>query len=241
MPTDTATLVGATGGAGTTRLSIEVAATLARDGRNVAVVDAAYDTQGLSHYVDGRIDPDVTTLVTDETASVGDALIDLDYGGPGRLAICPARAAFEALARAKTAVAAERLGDELRTAADAVDHVVVDAPPVADNPAVTAVTAADRVGAVIPATHRGVDALQRLRGRLADVGSSADLVVANRGEDPVGTADVSVPESEVTRPANAPACADPDPEFAPAVASLAEALFEVSLDLEFPEEKFLSL
>ena len=241
MTTDTATLVGATGGAGTTRLAVELAATLARDGRDVAVIDAAFDTQGLSHYVDGRIDVDVTALVTDGGTSLDDALIDLETDAPGRMAVCPARAAFEALARAKTAVAAERLDEAVRTAADAVDHVVVDAPPVADNPSVAAVTAADRVGAVIPATHRGVDALQRLRGRLADVGSEADLVVANRGDDPTETADLSVPESEVTRPANAPACAEPDPEFAPAVASLAGELFGVSLDLEFPEEGLLSL
>jgi cellulose biosynthesis protein BcsQ len=241
MSTDTATLVGATGGAGTTRLSVEVAATLARDGRDVAVVDAAYATQGLSHYVDGRIDPDVTTLVTDEAVGVDDALIDLGVDAPGRLAVCPARAAFEAIARAKTAVAAERSDEAVRAAAEVVDHVVVDAPPVADNPGVAAVTAADRVGAVTPATHRGVDAFQRLRGRLADVGNEADLVVANRGDDPTGTVDLSVPESAVTRPANAPACVDPDPEFAPAVASLAEALFAVSLDLEFPEGGLLSL
>lgn len=239
MPTETATLVGATGGAGTTRLSVEIAATLAQDGRDVAVLDAAYDTQGLSHYVDGRIHPDVTALVTDKTVTLDDALIDLDVDAPGRLAVCPARAAFEALARAKTAVAAERLDERVRNAADAVDRVVVDAPPVADNPGVAAVTAVDRVGAVIPPSHRGVDALQRLRGRLADVGSGADLVVANRGADPAGAADVSVPESDVTRPANAPACTDP--EFAPAVASLAAELFEVSLDLEFPEESLLSL
>jgi cellulose biosynthesis protein BcsQ len=240
MPTDTAALVGATGGAGTTRLSVEIAATLARDDRDVAVLDAAFATQGLAHYADGRIDPDVTTLVTDDDTAVDDALIDLGTTTPGRVALCPARAAFAALARAKTAGASERFGDVVDTAAETFDHVLVDAPPVATNPAVAAVTAVDSVGVVIPASHRGVDSLQRLRGRLADVGAGADLVVSNRGRDPVDEAAVAVPESEVVRAENAPACADPDPEFGPAVADVAEELFGVMLHLDFPEEKMLS-
>ncbi|WEL28362.1 Chromosome partitioning ATPase, ParA family [Haloferax volcanii] len=64
IPT-TIALVGATGGAGTTRLSLELAAALATDGRDVAVLDAAFATQGLSDYVSGTLDPDATALVTD--------------------------------------------------------------------------------------------------------------------------------------------------------------------------------
>ncbi|WP_135821881.1 AAA family ATPase [Halostella litorea] len=240
MTIQSATLVGATGGAGTTRLSVEVAATLARAGWDVAVVDADYATQGLAGYVDGRIDPDVTTLVTDDDADPAEALVDLAVDAPGSVAACPARAAFEAVARAKTAGAAERLGDVVAELAGQVDGVIVDAPPVADNPAVAAVTDADRVGVVIPDSHRGVDALQRLRGRLADVGAAADLVVSNRGEDPVGEADVAVPESAVVREGNAPAVTDPDAAYAPAVAAVAESLFDASLSLEFPEEGLLA-
>lgn len=54
IPT-TIALVGATGGAGTTRLSLELAAALATDGRDVAVLDAAFATQGLSDYVSGTL------------------------------------------------------------------------------------------------------------------------------------------------------------------------------------------
>lgn len=57
-------LVGATGGAGATRLALEFGATLARDGRSVLVADAAYATQGLATAVPGRIGPDVTAAVT---------------------------------------------------------------------------------------------------------------------------------------------------------------------------------
>ncbi|WP_323191171.1 AAA family ATPase [Halostella sp. PRR32] len=240
MPTETAALVGATGGAGSTRLSVEVAATLSRDDRDVAVFDAAFATQGLAHYVDDRVEPDVTTLVTDEDTALDDALVEIDTPQSGRVAVCPARAAFAALARAKTAGAAERFGDVIDAAAETFDHVLVDAPPVSTNPAVAAVTDVNNVGVVIPASHRGVDSLQRLRGRLADVGTDADLVVSNRGRDPVGEADIAVPESEVVRAENAPACADPDHEFGPAVADVAEELFEVMLHLDFPEESMLS-
>ena len=66
MNATTLALVGATGGAGTTRTAVELAAMGARDGDDVAVVDAAFTTQGLSEYVAGRIDPDLTALLTDD-------------------------------------------------------------------------------------------------------------------------------------------------------------------------------
>ncbi len=76
--TGTLALVGAAGGAGTTRLAVESAATLAQTGRDVAVIDAAFGTQGLADYVDGRIETDVTALVTDDGVELADALTALD-------------------------------------------------------------------------------------------------------------------------------------------------------------------
>jgi Flp pilus assembly CpaE family ATPase len=58
----TTALVGATGGAGTTRLAVEFTALLTREGEAVCVLDAAYATPGLAQYVAGRIGPDVTAL-----------------------------------------------------------------------------------------------------------------------------------------------------------------------------------
>ncbi|PSQ57111.1 hypothetical protein BRD18_07905 [Halobacteriales archaeon SW_7_71_33] len=49
-----AALVGAAGGAGTTRLTVETGALLARGGERVAVFDAAFDTQGMVDHVEGR-------------------------------------------------------------------------------------------------------------------------------------------------------------------------------------------
>jgi len=136
MHATTLALVGATGGAGTTRTAVELAALGARDGRDVAVVDAAFTTQGLSEYVSGRIGTDLTTLVTDETgASLSAGTYPIARweteapaataaaatpGPPGRADVIPARAPFERVARAKTAEAARlgatdrRGGDELR-------------------------------------------------------------------------------------------------------------------------------
>ena len=259
MTHSTAALVGATGGAGATRLAVELGATLARDGRDVAVLDVAFDTEGLARHVSGRIDPDVTELLTDDSAGgdrlLSDALRDYDAASvlPGRFALCPAHAPFERMARAKTADAAQRFEELLAEAAERFDHVLVDAPPVAANQAVAAVTAAERVAVVAPASERGVGAVQRTRGRIADVGASVDAVVANRvgadhhpgdGDHPVRSADAVIPESDATSVESVPASvggrdAEPEPAFAPAVAHAAEVVFDAELGLEFEEAGLL--
>lgn len=240
MEYTTAALVGAAGGAGATRLTVEVGATLARDGRDVALLDAAYATQGLSQHVPGRIDPDLTAVVTDDDRTLEEGLVALDAPvgeDGGRLAACPAFAPFTRLAAAKTETAARALQAWVETAADGFDHVLVDTPPVAANQAVAAVTGVDRVALVAPATERGVDALQRARGSLADLGVDPPLLVANRSAAGFPDADVAVPESAATDVPETPAClADPNGQFAERVAALAEALFEVDLDVEFERE-----
>ncbi|WP_435180601.1 ParA family protein [Halorussus sp. AFM4] len=258
MARSTATLVGATGGAGATRLAVELGATLARDGREAAVLDAAFATEGLARHVSGRVDPDLTQLLTadrplDDGLREHPVTADLD----GRLDLCPVHAPFERLARAKTADAARRFEALLDEAAENYDHVLVDAPPVAANQAVAAVAAAERVAVVAPASERGVDAVQRARGRIADVGASVDAVIANRvaadgdwldrdaGGDPdhpVRSAEAAVPESEATGAASVPASApDPEPGFAPAVARVAEAVLGVDVGLEFEEPGLLDV
>lgn len=57
--------VGATGGAETTQVTVEAAATLARDGRRAVVVDTNYATQPLARHVTGRIDTDLTAVCAD--------------------------------------------------------------------------------------------------------------------------------------------------------------------------------
>lgn len=233
--TGTLALVGAAGGAGTTRLAVESAATLARTGRDVAVLDAAFGTQGLADYVDGRIETDVTALVTDDGAELVDALTAMDLDTPGRVSLCPARAPFERLARAKTAGAAERFEKQVAAAALSHDVVLVDTPSVAANQAVAAVDAADRIAVVTPDSTRGGDALARTRARLTDIGTEADAVVANfaDGNPGVTEADARVPTGDVTDPGACPACLDPDEEFAPAVATATEVMLAVDLGLEF--------
>ncbi len=202
MHATTLALVGATGGAGTTRTAVELATIGARDGRDVAVIDAAFTTQGLSEYVTGRIGTDLTTIVTDETgaplsaatypielgsaggAGAGDRGDDDPVDLPGRSDAIPARAPFERVARAKTAEAAQKLERRIDEAATVYDAVIVDTAPIGSNEAVAAITATDRAEAVHPATTHGRDALQRLRGRIADVGGSLDGSIAvARGPD----------------------------------------------------------
>lgn len=240
MPPTTAAVTKATGGAGATRTCLELAATLARAGHAVAVLDVDLATQGLAGHVRGRVDADATAVYTDE-ATLDAALYDLDLDLPGSVAVCPARAPFERLARAKTPDSARRFEDALATAAGRFDAVLVDVPPVATNPGVSAVTAAERVVAVTPGSDRGVDALARLRERLQDVGAAPGLAIANRadGDHPVESADATLPTHGVAE-TGVPACADPDPAYGPAVAEAAEVLFDLELDLEFPDEGLLS-
>jgi septum site-determining protein MinD len=224
--------VGATGGAGTTRTVVEVASALAADDRSVAVLDAAFATQGLADYVPGRIDPDITNLLVDAEgdpstgASNADdlsaALYAFDAGDvSGEVAVCPAYAPFTRLARAKSTAAAERFESVVGTAAKRFDHVLVDVPPIAANQAVAAVNAADTVAVVAPASARGAEGVQRCHERLADVGTGASLVVSTRGD--LETADIAVPATDAEGIESAPACPDGD-AFGDAIERVAAAV-----------------
>ncbi|KAB1197503.1 MULTISPECIES: CpsD/CapB family tyrosine-protein kinase [Haloferax] len=224
VPT-TAALVGTTGGAGTTRLTVELATALAADGHDVAILDAAFATQGLSDYVSGALDPDVTALLTDAAdESLAAGLVEFEVPGDGRVAVCPAAAPFERLARAMSVDAAQAFEGRIAEAASEFDVVLVDAPLLASNAAVAAATTCDRVALVAPATDRGADALGRFTARAADVGATIDTTVSTFGSLP--DADVAVPESESGTVADAPACQD-DPELAAGVAAVAEALLDI--------------
>lgn len=233
MTATTVALVGAAGGAGTTRTAVETAAMLARDGRSVAVFDAAYATQGLAQYVDGRVDLDVTALVADRTdAELATALVELDLAVPGAVAVCPAHAPFERVARAKRATAARAFERRLAEAAAEHDHVLVDVPPVAANQSVAAVTAVERRVVVAPGTARGADALQRTRALLSDLGTTVDAAVSTRGELPA--ADAALPAGPPAV-ADAPACLGEDP-FAEAVAEASAVVVDDELGVEFERE-----
>lgn len=233
-------LAGAVGGAGTTRLALEFGATLARDGRSVCLVDAAFATQGLSTAVPGRIGTDVTAALV-EDRPLADATTELSLDLPGRVAVAPARAPFERFSRAMTAECGHRFGERLSSASERYDHVLVDVPPVAGNQSVAAVTAADRVCVVAPDDQRGVDALPRTIDRLADVDAGVDAVATNRAGDPphMDAADAAVPESGMTTLADAPVCVTTG-EFSAAVADAAETAVGVDLDVAEPEPSSLT-
>jgi cellulose biosynthesis protein BcsQ len=250
MNARTVALAGATGGAGTTRSCLELATALAAAGDDVAVLDAAYDTQGLARHLPGRLDPDVTTLVVDdadeplstgfveyEAATGPDTATAIDAEErpePGRVACCPARAPFERLARAKSPEAAKELEARIAEASSSFDYVLVDTPPLGSNPAIAAVTTADRVGVVSPATEHGHDAVQQTRGRLQDVGTAADAVVAvelfDNGAFPEADADVRLPAFDGAAPSGLETEAG-----VRALETLADAVLDTELDLPVAE------
>ncbi|MFA9516672.1 AAA family ATPase [Halopenitus sp. H-Gu1] len=237
MSETTLALVGAVGGVGTTRTAVELAAIGAIDGRDVVVLDAAYATQGLSEYVSGRIAPDLTRLLVDETdRSLRETTYRIDGNWPGTLSVVPARAPFERLARAKAAEPARALASRIEEAARTADHVVIDTPPVASNPAVAAVTEAKRVAVLTPGSDHGRDALQRLRGRIEDVGTSLDLTIA--AGEPIAPAEITLPDpaASTMRPV-----VDRDGGvYAAAVATAFETCFDTTVEVDFEEEGVLS-
>lgn len=229
-------ILGAAGGVGTTRITVELGATLSRAGHDVAILDTALATQGLSRHVRGSLDPDLTRVLVDE-ASIDAALVDHPYTQevPGQLQVAPAYAPFERIARAKTAESAQELHTTLESLAERFEFIFVDTPPLATNPAVAAVTATDHTAVVTDHTPRGIDALQQTRGRLADVGGSADCVIGNRVPTETGMpdADALIPPGSVPPAGDAPAAYDPGNALAPAYAATLEALLNVRLDLDF--------
>lgn len=232
MATDATALVGATGGAGTTRLSLELAGLLAGEGADVAVLDAAYATQGLADHLSGRIEPDITTLVTEER-SLEEGLVELDTAGEGTVELAPAHAPFERFARAKTPETAERFESLVETARERADHVLLDVPPVAANQAVAAVNAADRTALVAPGTTRGADGVARMRDRLADIGVEVDSVVATR-TDEAAFADTAVPE-DGTPPGETPVADDGEGAFTAGVAAALDEVCGIEIERTFDD------
>lgn len=230
---DTVGIIGACGGAGATRLTVESAAALARDGRSVAVVDAAIATQGLREYVAGDIRPDVTAILLNDE-SIDDGLVEMALSVDGRVAVIPAAASFERLARAQTPESARSLTTVIDRLARRFDHVLVDAPLVATNATVAVVTATERNAVVVPASKRGAIAAPRIQDRLTDVGTELDVLVANRGapDSPVENADLTVPESRDTAPQPVPSVVKRDDDFARAIVKFADALVAEPLTVE---------
>lgn len=235
MTGDTLALVGAVGGAGTTRLTVECAGTIARSGRSVAVLDAAFSTQGLQRHLRRRPNPDLTTALLDEDVDLSQAFVPLELEGAGSVVVAAASAPFERLARANHPDIARALEQEMAAAAIGHDAVLVDTPPLATNQAVAAVTTADRVAVVAPDSARGRDGLARVQGRLRDVGAPRGYVIATAAPDAQG--ELEDPDVRVPRlPGDAtgtPTTVDPTATGADEVAAALAAA--IGLEIETPD------
>lgn len=237
MRGQTVALVGATGGAGTTRTAVELATMLGRDGHSAVVLDAAFGTQGLSEYISGCIDPDLTTLLTDDPdRPLSDAGQEIAHALPGTVTLVPVRAPFERISRAKAASAARRLDSRIDEASEMAEFVIVDTPPTVSNEVVAVWTTVDEITAVTPASTHGRDALQRLRGRLQDVDTDVDSVISTGGRDAVG--DAHLPDTALDVE-SAPVVGTGTTDYAAAVGSVAETILDIELDVEFESDSIL--
>lgn len=234
-------LVGAVGGAGTTRTCLEFGSMLARDGRSVVILDAAYATQGLSDHVSDRITRDMTALVLDDVPFAS-GLIDFDLPeGSGRLACCPAHAPFERLARAKTPDAARRFEERITEALRSFDHVLIDTPPVAANQAIAAVTGVERVVLIAPASQRGTDGIARACDRLTDIGVTTFWTVRTNATEEMDTdSDCLLPIPQETDPHSDAilTAIHEDDSYTVAVADAVETVLNVDLGVEFRSKRF---
>lgn len=230
---ETVAFVGAVGGAGTTRLTLECARLLAGEGRDTVVLDAAYGTQGLADRISGRIDPDMTQLcLDDEPLELG--LIDRTIDGAGRLSVCPAHSPFERLARAKTPEAAARFEERIDEATRHFEFVLVDTPPIATNQAVAAATAVETV-AVVCDDNRAESAVPRTVDRLSDIGVESSTTLVTRTADHPD-ADVAIPSFDAESPASDPGATAHD-----ALIETVELLADVSIDRENADGLFEKL
>lgn len=227
--------VGTVGGIGTTRSVLEIGGLLARTGASVLVIDLDFATQGLGRHVAGTVPVDSTALLADPEPDLDDAIHDVAVDGDGRLGMVPAVSPFVRIAAAKTETAGARVGDRLEAATEQADWVLLDVPPVVSNQAIGAVTATDRTIAVIPPTERGIDALQRERGRLADVGSAFDDVLAVGAGDVPPDADAHLPVLPDGAPAHRPITLENSGSFTSAVAQATAALLPVTVEAPKPD------
>jgi cellulose biosynthesis protein BcsQ len=232
MPVSSVAFVGVVGGAGTTRTVLELAGVLARAGRSALVLDLDFATQGLERFVEGRIEPDATTLLADQTVDLSAAVHEVEVDGSGRLGLVPAYAPFARIADAKSPDAGAAVDEHLETAAEAVDHVLLDVPPIVSNQAIGAVTAAESVVATIAPTDRGVDALQREKGRIEDVDASLDqvLAVGSRPASAPPDADLALPSLPGGAPDERAVTLDSSGAFTAQAVTVAETLFAVDLE-----------
>lgn len=238
MPGTSVGFVGTVGGAGTTQSILEIGGVLARNGDHVLVFDLDFATQGLAQHVDGAIAVDSTGLVADPDETLQEAVREWTVEGDGRFEVIPSRSPFVEIAAAKSAEGGERVGNRLAEATERADWVLVDVPPVVSNQAIGAVTAVDRVVAVLPPSDRGVDALQRERGRLADVDASVDAVLTVGPGAPPPDATAHIPERPTDAPPHRPATLTTGGSFTRDVAQATATLLDVSIDHEKSDGPF---
>ncbi len=229
MSPRTVALVGAAGGVGTTRLTVECGATLARTGRDVAIFDSAFHTQGLRDYPHRTGTRDATALATGE-ATLEETLVICEPGLSGRLTLCPATTTMGQFQQTTSPEAADRFATTVAGAALSRDAVLIDVPPTVTPLSRAVLGIADLIVLVTTETPRGTRALSRHQQRLHELGHPPDCVLFNHADTTLQDA-IAVPTSNQSDPYDCPTCAEPgrDESFARAVTDAVESVFTLSI------------
>lgn len=202
-------LVGAAGGAGTTRLAVETAGRITARGETAVLVDTDFATQGLAEYVPGQFPTDIVGALCDQRPiETVTSPLSVDHTPPPQAA--PSFAGLSRVATALETDAAAHLSEELSALTDTYEHVLVDTPMPVTNPAIAAVAAADTVGVVFPRSVRGIESLHRTAGFLNDIDVAAGVQLSNacrQPSPPEDPADIAVPELDRVPPRDAPTTA----------------------------------
>ncbi len=219
---DSLALVGAAGGVGTTRTTLELGATLTQAGLSVIILDGAYTTQGLADHVPGSIVPDMMAVASGD-ATLREGLIEIETA-TGSLSVCPAFGPFDRLARAKAPANARQFGTLIESATNESDVVLIDCPPVGANQAIAAVTTAEQTLILTPA-GRPASRLRMIE-RLADLGVTEPRIVVT-GDHTADRLCVGIPSE--TDPAETPTTETETSQYTTEIATLARELFSLEL------------
>ncbi|QZA89392.1 AAA family ATPase [Salinarchaeum sp. IM2453] len=202
---ETAAFTGVVGGVGTTRVAIETAGVLAAQGHAAAVLDVNFSTQGLAGYVDAPLEADMMDALIDPSCTK-EGICTIEKPVDGKLGVIPAFGPLSKIAEASKTEHAQQLDAVIEQMPPEYDFIIIDTPPVATNPSLAGITAADDIVAITQDTQRGIDGLRRMHERLSDIDVDVDkqIITFTDNSSFIDNPTAAIPELPPTDPNSVP-------------------------------------